>query len=169
MGEAPFIHFFNKNYGRRKLKKNHTETPSQFFAGRDASRRTKKIKVKEKFNLDFNSQYEPRWVQKERYRFFDKLKHKPLANLQTRYPTSFVARKSPRHDFDLAAVDHDKRILRHKVVTGGGRLDVPSRQYSKRSIKLAPIARRPEPWVPSGAARARETSNGSNPPSIVRT
>lgn len=52
----PFIHFFNKKkYGRKKLKKNATQTPLPFFGQRDNSRKTKKVKAKEKFNLDFNS------------------------------------------------------------------------------------------------------------------
>lgn len=78
-GEVPFIHFFNKNkYGRRKLKKHQTETPLPFFGRRDQSRKNKKLKIKDQFNLDFNSQYEPRWLQKERYKLFDKIGYKPL-------------------------------------------------------------------------------------------
>ena len=77
---VPRIHFVNRKYGQRKLKKVATDANSKAFLRDLSKRKLRPKKAKDTFNLDFNSQYEPRQIQKHKYRVAAKLKYKPLAN-----------------------------------------------------------------------------------------
>lgn len=78
--EVPRIKFVNRKYGQLKPKKKKEPSPPP------AKKKTKPIiEYHGDFNLDFNSKYEPRFVQKERYKMLEKSKRKPFV---TRHPTT---------------------------------------------------------------------------------